>query len=147
MINGKKYSWEDITITFPHGVMVDVSEIEYSDKKETEAQYGKGATPTGYGEGNYSAEGKAKMKREEFELLKASLVKLGAKSIYKHKPFPITVGYANDDQPTVTDTLKACKITAMSNGPKQGDKSVDVEIELLILGGIDWNGVPGYAEN
>lgn len=140
MINGKKYGWEDITVTFPQGVMVGISEIEYSDKKETEAIYGKGSNPVGYGEGNYSAEGKAKMTKEEFENFKVSLMATSGKALYRHTPFPIIVSYANDDQPTVTDTLPACKITSMSNAPKQGDKTVDVEIQFVVLKPILWNG-------
>jgi hypothetical protein len=138
MINGKKYSWEDITITFPQGTMVDVTEIEYSDKKEGEELYGKGSHPQGYGEGNYSAEGKAKMRREEYEKFTSALMK-GASSIYNHSPFPVVVSYANTDQATVTDTLRSCKLQSISTGPKQGDKSVDMEIQFKILGGILWN--------
>lgn len=122
--------------------MVDILEISYSDKKETELQYGKGSNPVGYGEGNYSAEGKAKMRREEFEKLKLTLIALGAKSVYQHPPFPVTVSYANEDESTVVDVLRSCKIISVDNGPKQGDKSTEVEIGLLIMGGILWNGVP-----
>lgn len=145
MINGKKYSWEDITITCPHGVMVNISEIEYSDKKETEGIYGKGTNPVGYGEGNYSAEGKVKMGRDEYELLKNTLFLENGKAIYKHSPFPIVVSYANDDQATVTDVLPSCKLTSQSNGPKQGDKSVDVEMGFIILEPILWNGIPANS--
>lgn len=140
MINGKNFSWEDVSITFPHGVMIEIEEIEYSDKKDDEEQYGKGSNPTGYGSGNYSAEGKAKMKREEYEKFTTALFALGAKSIYQHKLFPVIVNYANDDQLMVTDVLRGCKIISQSNGPKQGDKVISVEIGFKIIGGIVWNG-------
>lgn len=146
MINGKQYGWEDISVNFPNGVLVGITEIEYSDKKDIEALYGKGSNPTGYGEGNYSSEGKAKLSRSEFENLTSALTAEGAKSVYRHKPFPIIVSYANDDMPTVTDVLRSCKITSLSNGPKQGDKSVDVEIQFQILDGINWNGMDGNDE-
>lgn len=140
MINGKRYGWEDISIVFPSGVMVTITEIEYSDKKDNEALYGKGSNPNGYGEGNYSAEGKAKMSREEYESFTTALLALGAPSIYQHKPFPVIVNYANADQIPITDTLRSCKLKSTSNGPKQGDKSVEVEIGFDIFGGILWNG-------
>ncbi|MGE5607413.1 MAG: hypothetical protein ACM3YE_17205 [Bacteroidota bacterium] len=140
MINGKKFSWEDISVNLPQGTAIDIDSIEYSDKKEDEEIYGKGSNPTGWGSGNYSAEGKMTLKREEHEKLTTALIALGSKSIYQHKPFPIVVNYANDDQPIVTDVLRSCKLTANSTGPKQGDKSENVEVSFKILGGIVWNG-------
>jgi hypothetical protein len=145
MINGKKYSWEDITITFPHGVVVNISEIEYSDKSDVEGVYGKGSNPVGYGVGNYSAEGKAKMGRDEYDLFIDNLYYENGTAIYKHTPFPIVVAYANDDQGLMVDTLPGCKLTSQSNGPKSGDKSVDVEIGFIILEPILWNDIPANS--
>lgn len=142
MINGKRYAWEDISISAPEGTIIDITEINYSDKKEIDEIYGKGSNPVGYGQGNYSAEGKMKIRREEHLRLTAALLQQGANSIYQHTPFPITVSYANNDQPIpITDTLRACKLIETSNGPKQGDKSVELELSFKILGGILWNGV------
>ncbi|MCR4442964.1 MAG: hypothetical protein QHH10_12085 [Peptococcaceae bacterium] len=140
MINGKKYSWEDITATMPHGVLIDITDIEYSDGKEIEAQYGKGSMPTGYGVGNYSAEGKVSMLREEFNKLLAYAKSQGC-TLYTLPPFPITVSYANEDQPMVTDTLKNVKFTKTSVSSSQGDKSVKVDLDIQIVGGIAWNGI------
>lgn len=140
MINGKKYSWEDISTVLPYGEMIDFENVEYSDGKEVEPTYGKGSNPVGYGEGNYSAEGKLTMLKTEYDKLTAYASKQG-KGIYTLKPFPIVVSYANDDQATITDTLRSCKITKVSNSAGQGDKEIKVECEMKILGGILWNGV------
>lgn len=140
MINGKRYAWEDISIRLPHGLLLDVESIEYSDKKEVEAVYGKGSNPRGYSAGNYSAEGKLTLLREEFNRLLDHVRSLGV-TLYNLPPFPITVGYANEDEPATTDVLKGCKITETSNSNSQGDQSVKVDLSLKILGGIDWNGV------
>ncbi|MDI3547887.1 MAG: hypothetical protein PWR10_1539 [Halanaerobiales bacterium] len=141
MINGKNYSWEDITIQLPYGTLIDIEDIEYSDEKETEANYGKGSNPTGYGEGNYSANGKLTLKREEFQRL-LDYVKKNSKTLYGLDPFPIIVSYANDDQPTVTDKLPLCKFTSTKNGSSQNDKKVNVELEFIILKPIEWDGTP-----
>ncbi len=141
MINGKRYDWEDVTIALPHGTLIDVEGIDYSDKKEIEAVYGKGTNPQGYGNGNYSAEGKLSLKKEEFNRL-VEYAKQNAKSLYDLPPFPISVSYANVDEPLTTDKLQQCKLKETSNATKQGDKSVNVEIGLAILGGINWNGLP-----
>jgi len=140
VINGKRYAWEDITINLPHGEAVDVDSIEYSDKKEIEAIYGKGSNPRGYAEGNYSGEAKLTLLKEEFDRL-IDYAKGNGGSPYRMKPFTITVSYANDDEPTTTDTLRGCKITAISGSQKQGDRGVKREVSLILLEPILWNGV------
>ncbi len=135
MINGKRYSWEDVTITLPHGPLIDVDSIEYSDKKEAEAVYGKGSTPRGYGEGNYSAEGKVSLLKEEFDRLVDFAQKKGV-ALYRLPPFEITVSYGNTDEPSRTDVLRACKITETSAKAAQGDKSMKVDLSVLILNGV-----------
>jgi hypothetical protein len=140
LINGKRYSWEDITVQMPHGVLVDIDSIEYSDEKEVEAVYGKGSNPVGYGTGNYSATGKATLLREEHDKF-VEYAKRRGKSLYKLPPFVITVSYANEDQPTSTDVLKGCKITKVSHSGSQGDKATKVEYEFIILNGIWRNGL------
>lgn len=140
MINGKEYAWEDISIQLPYGTLIDITDIEYSDEKDREANYGKGSNPTGYGEGNYSAEGSMTLKREEFERL-LEYAKENSKTLYGLEPFPIVVSYANKDQPTRTDRLPKCKFTSTSQSGSQGDKSLSVERDFIILAPIDWNGL------
>jgi hypothetical protein len=143
MINGKSYSWEDISCTFPHGVLINYEGIEYSDEKETELQYGKGSMPTGYGSGNYKAEGKVTMQREEYNKL-LDYCQKAKKNLYSLPPFPITVSYANEDQAMVTDILKSVKFTKAAASSSQNDKKVTVDLDILIAGGIAWNGIePG----
>lgn len=140
MINGKKYGWEDISATMPHGVLIDITDIEYSDGKEVEPQHGKGSMPTGHGTGNYSAEGKVSMLREEFNKL-LSYAQSQGRSLYTLPYFPITVSFANEDQPMSTDTLKNVKFAKTSLSASQGDKSVKIDLEIQIIGGIAWNGI------
>jgi hypothetical protein len=134
-INGKTYSWEDISVVLPYGEIVSFQSIEYSDEKEIEPVYGKGSNPLAYGTGNYSAEGKAALLREEHDRLVA-WAKKRRKTLYGLEPFVITVSYANEDQPTRTDVLKGVKITKVSHSASQGDKELKVEYELKILDGI-----------
>lgn len=140
MINGKKYSWEDISTVLPHGEMIDFQNVEYSDSKEMDPVYGKGSNPTGYGTGNYSAEGKLTLLKEEHDRYVEWAKKQG-KSLYKIPPFPVTVSYANEDQKTKTDILKSCKVTKVSHSAGQGDKELKVEYEIKILGGIYRDGL------
>ncbi|MCL6612630.1 MAG: hypothetical protein K6T66_13935 [Peptococcaceae bacterium] len=141
MINGKSYSWEDISVVMPHGEMVNFLNVDYSDGKEIEPTYGKGSNPTGYGTGNYSAEGKLTLKKEEHDKF-VDWAKKQNKSLYRLPPFPVTVSYANEDQPTKTDILKSCKIVKVSQSGGQGDKELKVEYEIKILDGIWRDGLP-----
>lgn len=143
MNNGQNYDWESTQISLPHGTLVGIEKIEYSDEKDIKEVYGKGSKPRSYGAGNYKAEGKLTLLREEFNDLVAYMKKQGVTAFYKLPPFPITASYANDDRPIVTDRLHDCKFKKTSLGIDQGAEKSEVELEFLILGGIDWNGLPG----
>lgn len=142
MINGRHYDWESITVNAGGPTpALDIVDVEYSDSQEVEEQYGKGRKARGYGLGNYTAQGKIKMKRREWTKLSAQLAATGGGAILNHAPFTITVSYAQTDvDPTVTDTLKQCKLTGTGTTLAQGDKTAEVEIPFRILGGINWNG-------
>lgn len=143
MINGRNYDWESTTINLPHGTLVAVSKIEYSDEKEFKPVYGKGSKPRSFGSGNYKAEGKLTLQREEFEALLLYCRSQGIREFYGLAPFPITVSYANEDRPLVTDVLKQCKFTKTGSGSEQGKEQIEVELDFVILGGIEWNALPG----
>lgn len=140
-INGKKYSWEDITITLPHGVVIGIQDIEYSDKKETNAEYGKGSIPLGYSEGNYEAEVKFTLLLDEAKKLNDAFKIYPA--FYRHKPFPIVVSYANEDDRTLTDILPSVKLTEKKQSAKQGDKGLAQEFSGIVLDPIVWDGLKG----
>ncbi len=139
MINGRNYDWESTSINLPYGTLIDIEDIEYGDEKETEATYGKGYMPTGYGQGNWKGQGKMTLQREEYDKLIEAFGKEGwtGEKFYDHTPFPITVGYANDDKPTKTDTLKEVKLIKRNFSGKQNDKKLTVPLDFVILGGIE----------
>lgn len=140
MVNGKRYSWEDVTVHLPSGVAIDISKIEYSDEKDHRAIYGKGSMPRGRGAGNYKAEGKVTLLREEFERVLAYARQRG-RAFYQLRPFEITVSYANEDEATVTDVLHECLFVKRSTSADQGAEKVEVELDLAIFGGITMDGV------
>lgn len=138
LVNGQSYDWESIEVNLPYGPIIQIESIEYGDKQEAEANYGRGDKPTGFGQGNYSAEGKLTIKREELIKLEAYRVAQKKASIYKLPLFPIVVSYANDDQLTIVDVLPQCKFTERQTSPKQGDKSVNVDLSFIVLAPIVW---------
>lgn len=138
-INGKAYDWSDVSVKFP-GLNIQVKEISYDDERETEEVYGTGAMPRGYGTGNYKASGKVSMLRDDYDEL---LAYCRAKNIafYGIEIPNIVVSYANEGERTMIDELKRVKFVKRSNKVTQGDKSLSVDIDLMILGGIIQNGV------
>lgn len=139
MRNGRNYGWESVTIALPHGTLVAVSKIEYSDEKEFKPVYGKGGKPRAYGSGNYKAEGKLTLQREAFERLLECCQAQGIKEFYGLPPFPIVVSYANADRPLVTDVLQQCKFTKTASSADQGKEQIEVELDFVILGGVEWD--------
>ncbi len=141
-INGVEYDWESITLQLPHGAAVDFTDISYNDEKPVEARYGKGSLPKGYGRGNYKASGSVTLDLEEFEALRKGL----GGNIYKATPKNIVVSYANDDKPTVTDTLPDVKFTKTDTSSKQGDSNAGSrKLDFIILSPIKWGGTSAYS--
>lgn len=145
MINGVNYDWEGIEISLPQGTAVAVRKIEYSDEKDLKEVYGKGSMPQAVGRGNYKAEGKLTLAREEFERLVGYCQRQKVGALYQLPAFTITVGYSSPDRPTITDRLLQCMFKKRSTSIDQGAEKVDVELEFVILGGIEWNGARGDA--
>lgn len=140
IINGKAYDWSSVDINIPGMPGIEAQEISYNDELEKEAVYGKGNRPRGYGTGNYKADGKLTLLREDYmqvlDYCKANNIALYGLVIPK-----IVVNYATDGQPIRTDVLDTVTITKTDDKAAQGDKSLKVSLDLLIVGGIIRDGV------
>jgi len=139
LVNGKNYDWADVDIKFP-GLVLVLQEISYDDEQEMEESYGKGNRPRGYGTGNYKASGKMSMLRDDYDDLLAWCKSKGV-PFYGVEIPSIVVSYANGGQRTRIDELKKVKFTKRSNKAAQGDKSLTVDIDLMIIGGVVADGV------
>lgn len=139
IINGKSYDWGDVDVKIP-GLALQVQEISYDDERETEEVYGAGAMPRGFGTGNYKASGKLSMLRDDYESVLDYCKRQGI-SFYALEIPSIVVSYANDGAKTKIDELKRVKFTKRSQKAAQGDKSLSVDMDMMILGGIIQDGV------
>lgn len=139
IINGKVYDWGDVSVKLP-GFEPEVQEISYNDELEKEVAYGKGQKPRGYGEGNYKADGKLTMLKDDFDDL-VNYCKAQGVALYKLVVPKIVVSYANATQKTKTDVLNAVTFTKVSHKDAQGDKSLKVDIDFLIVNGIERDGL------
>ena len=138
-VNGKAYGWGDVDIKLP-GLTPEVQEVSYDDENDVEEVYGRGGKPRGYGEGNYKASGKLTMLRDDYEEL-LSYCKSKGVAFYKLELASVVVSYANEGERTRIDELKKVVPIKRSHKAAQGDKSLTVDIDLMIVGGIVEDGV------
>lgn len=138
-VNGISYGWGDVDIKIP-GVNLVLQEISYDDEQEAEESYGKGSKPRGYGKGNYKASGKMSMHRDDYDDLLDCLKALG-KPFYGMAFPSVVVAYGNPGGRTRIDELKRVIFTKRSHKAAQGDKTLSVDIDLMIVGGIVEDGV------
>lgn len=139
IVNGKNYDWADININIP-GLTMELQEISYDDELEKETSYGKGAMARGYGTGNYKSQGKMTMLRDDYNDL-LDYCKRKNVPIYKVVLPKIIVSYANDGQKTKSDELNTVTFTKTNHKGGQGDKSLKVDLDFIIVNGIVRDGV------
>ena len=138
-VNGKNYDWGDVDVKFP-GLVLVVQEISYDDDQDMEESYGRGYKPRGFGKGNYKASGKLSMLRDDYEDLLAFCKARGV-SFYDLELPSIVVSYADNGKAISTDELKKVRPIKRTHKAAQGDKSLSVDVDLMIVGGIITNGV------
>lgn len=144
-VNGKAYDWGDVDLKIP-GLNIQVQEISYDDELEIEEVYGSGSKPRGYGTGNYKASGKLSMLRDDYDDLLAYCKQKGV-PFYKMELPSIIVSYANEGARTKIDELKKVKFSKRSNKAAQGDKSLTVDVDMMIVGGVYQDGVAPVYDN
>ena len=138
-VNGKNYDWGDVDVKFP-GLVLVVQEISYDDEQDMEESYGRGYKPRGFGKGNYKASGKLSMLRDDYEDLLAFCKARGV-SFYDLELPSIVGSYADNGKEISTDELKKVRPIKRTHKAAQGDKSLSVDVDLMIVGGIITNGV------
>lgn len=140
MVNGKVYSWEDITINVPGLDSIAITEISYDFEQEAELIYRTGGSPCGYGTGNKKNTVKLVVGREDYNTILVWAKKRG-KRLSRLPLDKITISYANEDQDTVTDVLRKVILNKHGFSAKQGDKETTVSMDGFAVGGGKLNGV------
>lgn len=138
-VNGINYGWGDVDVKLP-GLNLVVQEISYDDEQDMEESYGQGNKPRGYGKGNYKASGKITMLRDDYDDLLTYCKAKGVTFFSMELP-SVVVSYANPGDRTRIDELKRVVPTKRNFKAAQGDKTLSVDIDLMIVGGIVQDGV------
>lgn len=145
VVNGRAYDWGCIEVNLSE-FYTEFQEITYDDELEKEAVYGFGVMPRGYGRGNYKASGKISLLKDDFNDL-IDYYKSKGIAFYDIVIDKIVVSYANQDQPIRTDVIEKVTFTKKTGGGKQGDKSLLIDIDMLIYGKITVDGVEPTKKN
>ena len=138
-VNGISYGWGDVDVKIP-GLNLVVQEISYDDEQEKEESYGRGNRPRGYGRGNYKASGKMSMHRDDYDDV-LDFCKAKGIPFYGVELPSVVVSYASPGGRTRIDELKRVVFVKRTHKAAQGDKTLSVDIDLMIVGGIVEDGV------
>ena len=133
-VNGKAYDWGDVDLQLP-GLALEIQEISYDDEQEKELVYGKGSKPRGYGKGNYKPTGKLSLLRDDYDDL-VDYCKGQGIPLYEIEFPKVSAG-----ERTRQDVLNRVSFSKFSHKNAQGDKSLKVDIDLLIAGVIERDGL------
>ncbi|MFC2466568.1 MAG: hypothetical protein ACFNUV_01770 [Capnocytophaga endodontalis] len=126
--NSKQYAWCELSIAFAGRIIIGVTEVEYTEKREKGLLYGRGCKPHGIMAGNSSFEGKISLWQSELEAMTRDAPNNDILSL----SFDLVVSYVplNGGQ-IVTDILKHVEFTDVKKGMKQGDKNMIVELPII----------------
>lgn len=133
LINGKAYSWGNISILLNGTPVVGCTAINYDDQEEKENGYGAGKMPIERGEGNYSATCSLTLKASELEAL-ATLSPGGR--LQDFGIFDIVVSYLVGTVRKV-HKIRNCEFTNNGRNINQGDRTIEREMNL-ICSHIEW---------
>jgi hypothetical protein len=123
LINGDRYDFASIIAHINGGLVLGVKEISYKNSKERGEVRGTSPQKLARTRGQYKCEASATLYRREFDEL---ITQLG--DGYMEIVFPITVSYANDGQPLVTDTIVGCTINEDDHSNSSGTDPTEVKL-------------------
>lgn len=135
IINGKNYSWSDVTVTIFGTPLLDITAINYTSRQEKTNIYGRGTKPVGRTKGREEFEASITLNQAGFERLQSSLGR--GQKLTDIPPFTITVSYGSEIStgavvPTV-DKLIDCEFSEIPKGMTNEDPNMTVELALLPL--------------
>lgn len=141
-INGYHYSYASIEITMLGEVTKYVAELSYDDAVERGLGRGTSGRKKIRTRPENSPEASITFYRREFDEFVARLKTAADRAGVAPRDFQfeMTVTYADNGQPTVTDTLQDCVIGGPSTNPSEGTDPTQIELPLDI-NKILWNGV------
>lgn len=128
--SSKQYSWADVSISLGGKILQGATEVEYTEKQDKEAIFGRGSKPHAIARGNKTYEGKLSIWQSELE----ALVKSAPQKDVLSLTFDLVVSYVPEDGLSiVTDILRKVEFTEVKKAMKQGDKNMIVEMPIVFI--------------
>lgn len=127
---GKMKGWNAVTVNVMGRDLEGVTAISYSDKEAKENVYGAGKFPIGRSTGNYEAEAKMSLYKEEADGLRLSLGP--GKRVLDIAPFDVVVHYETETGSLLKDRIRNCEFKNDGVDIKQADGTIVTEYELLV---------------
>lgn len=130
MFDSRQYEFADTTLFLGNRDVTGLRAINYTEKQEKEALYGKGNKPLSIQKGNKSYEGSIGILQSELEALEVA----GGGSILDLE-LTAVVNYGNPSKGDMikTDELIGVQFTEAPKGMKQGDKFMEIELPIVFL--------------
>ena len=149
-VNGNRYSFASIDFQLLGKRYFGVKAINYSDGLDPGEVRGTAPQLIGRTKGKYSAEGSIEIYEAEFADFAAALLAAGPNLGFTNSvgimeiPFEVSVSYAEENSPTITDTLVACRVKKIDKSRSEGTDPTTVKLDLHIMS-INY-GVPDSSE-
>lgn len=135
LINGKRYSWANITLVLFGRNVEGITEISYDDSEKKANIYGAGKYPVARGDGQYEAKASITLKDYEVTGILASSGR--GKRLQDIAPFDVVVLYELDGV-LMKDVIRNAEFMSTGKSIKSGDNTIDVKVELIVSH-IEWN--------
>jgi len=128
LINGKTYSWGDISVVLFGRKIVGIVSVKYETEQDKENNYGAGNNPVNRGYGNKKATARITLYSEEVTALELAAANGDLLDI---PPFDIIVSFMNDGQPMTTHVIKNAEFLKDGRDAKQNDQKIEIELPLI----------------
>jgi len=126
LVNGRAYSWADISFNIGGFTPTGVTKIDYDEDEVIEDNYGAGNRPVSRGYGNIKSTASITLHAEEVE---AIATKAPGGRIQDLGIFDVTVQFMVGAV-IKTHILKNCQFSKRNIGAGQGDTKLEVELPL-----------------
>lgn len=140
-VNGLYYDYTSIEIVIADiGVQANITEINYSAKRDPGVFRGTSSLPRGRTRGTFDFDGDFTIYKEDFELIKQRLSADPNGFMVAAFDISVDMSEAGANIP-VTDTVLGANIISVDNSFSQGNDPLLVKVGLSIMN-IKFNGVP-----
>lgn len=129
LVNGQSYSWAQVEALILGQAVAGITEVKYEEKEEMVDNYGAGNRPVSRGYGKIETSGSVTLEMAEVEALQAASPDGRLQSIPE---FDLVISFLPVGGKVVSHTLHNCRFKTNKRELKQGDTTVNVEIELQI---------------